>query len=238
MSNLKSKIILYHNYLILIWWIIVLIVFRFINNFHFQHGSSVIFLLLFFLPPLWLKLLSFRHRRRIKRQKAARKSGCFVQIKNDVTTSVFQSNLVQPLKGLFGWVQVDEGAAEIVININNQIKIVFDAHKANVSLIDTFVKYNFYFSKMFGDLSKYDSRGFEHFPTEKLYAAILTLLNNLVGDLVYEEIRQGSKVLGCVLFKKETVLYKIVDEPKKGLFAPKIKKDTKTFNLGKLKEKA
>lgn len=236
MLNIKNKIITYHNYLILLWWIVLLIAFRFINNFRFQHGSSVIFLVLFFLPPLGLKVISLRHRRHVKKQKVARKSGYFTQIKDDVGEGVFQSQLVNPLRSLFRKAETAYQETKITVDINSQAELVFDSDKASLVIHDTMIKYRFYYSNRFEDLTKYDSRGFEHYPTEKLYRAVLNLLKNLTGDLVYEEVRQGGKILGCLLSKNGEVLYNIVEEPKKGLFAPKIKKDTKTVNLQKLKE--
>lgn len=236
MLNLKSKIIQYNSIITFVWWVLLLISFRIINNFHFQNGSSIIFLILFFIPPVIFKTISIRHRRRIKSQKAARKSGYYIQIKNDIDTNVFYANFLAPIKYQFGSLNLDVKESEINILINDTISLIFTEKKATISLLETNIKYSFYYSKDFEDLTKYDIRGVEFYPTEKLYQDIIISLNNLTGDLIYEEVYQGGKYLGCLLYRDNEVIYQIVDEPKKGLFAPKVKKTTKTIQIKKLKD--
>ena len=234
MSNIKNKIITYHNYLILLWWIVLLIAFRFINNFRFQHGSSVIFGA-FLSSAFGTESNKPAYRRHVKKQESPERAATSPKSKTMSGKGFFSPNwLIR--SGLFRKAETAYQETKITVDINSQAELVFDSDKASLVIHDTMIKYRFYYSNRFEDLTKYDSRGFEHYPTEKLYRAVLNLLKNLTGDLVYEEVRQGGKILGCLLSKNGEVLYNIVEEPKKGLFAPKIKKDTKTVNLQKLKE--
>ena len=217
-----------HKYLLIaIWCVSILIIFKLTTDFVFKGGSSVLFLLLFFGFPLTLNYLAKNKAGVLRRQKYAKKAGFLDQIHFDIRTGLFQSLFLTPLmKENKPQMQIKEEEITLYFGKSNLVRLSFIKEKAELIIIDTMIKYNFFYSKAFYDLTKFDERGFEYRGTAHLYQRLLILLNKLLGkEFQYEEVFYGKDYAGCLLKKDDEIIYQLVLKEKKRFF-----KKTKVIN--------
>lgn len=78
-------------------------------------------------------------------------------------------------------------------NYNVLILIKMEHKKTTVEIIDTLVHYNFYYSYVTNDFTKYDLRNFEYKDTTLLYSSIVSLITKL-SNHKYKYVQQKHLV--------------------------------------------
>lgn len=183
----KTFLTMYRNLIILLWWIIIILVFKLTINFKFHHGLSLVFIALMIVLPLFLYIFTSIHRKKLIKRKKVRKLTYFNRIKNDYQNKIFEKELLNPLKKNIG--QLDFSYNEEKIEIKNeQFIISFYPTKAILEIIGTKVKYNYYYTHKYDNLSFYDTKFVQYHDTEYLYDTIIQKLDALSKEeLLYQE---------------------------------------------------
>lgn len=211
----SQKLIKYRKIIILIWWIVILLLFKFINNFIFNNGSSILFIFLVAIVPLFLNILAKRRMTRLKAQKEIKKKSYFDLIQYDIKNGIFQHyfiNKILKLKLKLSF-EVLENQVDLIIGEQQKIYLNFNEQKAFLQIVDTLIIYRFYYTRSFDELTKYDMRGLEYHSTNHLYQALLSIIKKLTSEsLRYEEITYGKKIVGYYLYQGDDILYQIKEK--------------------------
>lgn len=183
----KTFLTMYRNLIILLWWIIVILVFKLTINFKFHHGLSLVFIALMAILPIFLYIFTSIHRKKLINRKKIRKLTYFNRIKKDYQNKIFEKEFLNPLKKNIG--QLDFSYSEEKIEIKNeQFIISFYPTKAILEIIGTKVKYNYYYTHKYDNLSFYDTKFVQYHDTEYLYDTIIQKLDVLSKEeLLYQE---------------------------------------------------
>lgn len=165
----------------------MIIIFKLTINFKFHHGLSLVFIALMIVLPLFLYIFTSIHRKKLIKKKKIRKLTYFSRIKNDYQNKIFEKEFLNPLIKNMG--QLDFSYSEEKIEIKNEeFSISFYPTKAILEIIGTKVKYQYYYTHKYDELSFYDTKFIQYHDTEYLYDAIIQKLDALSKEeLLYQE---------------------------------------------------
>lgn len=165
----------------------MILVFKLTINFKFHHGLSLVFIALMIVLPLCLYIFTSIHKRRLINKKKIRKLTYFSRIKKDYQSKIFEKELLNPLMKNMG--QLDFSYSEEKIEVKNeQFSLSFYPTKAILEIIGTKVKYQYYYTHKYDNLSFYDTKFVQYHDTEYLYDIIIQKLDALSKEeLLYQE---------------------------------------------------
>ncbi len=189
----STNLNIYKNIIIILWWAVVIVAFKFINNFEFENGSSLIFIGLLFILPFVLYIIGVIRKRKILKQKVLKQGKYINLIKKDIDTKKIEKEFLKYLKDLnITNYELDDNC----IYQNDVIKIEFGEKYAYIQLINTEVIYKFYYTNKFIDYTKYDQRYFQYHPTTRLYSLMISKVEELKGkEYTYIEKKKGIKLI-------------------------------------------
>ncbi len=189
----SANLNIYKNIIIILWWAVVIVAFKFINNFEFENGSSLIFIGLLFILPFVLYIIGVIRKRKILKQKVLKQGKYINLIKKDIDTKRIEKEFLKYLKDLnITNYELDDDC----IYQNDVIKIEFTEKYAYIQLINTEVIYKFYYTNKFIDYTKYDQRYFQYHPTTRLYSLMISKVEELKGkEYTYIEKKKGIKLI-------------------------------------------
>lgn len=196
---------MYRNIILLLWWIIILVLFKITTNFEFHHGLSLLFVFLVVFVPLVFYVVTKLHQQKLIQAKKNRKGTYYQRIKKDFEKSLFQKNMVLPLEGYIGHIDIKIENDEIKL-VHPQLMCIFQQKKATIQIIDTRVCYAYYYSFQIDRIHTYNTLHMQYHDTNYLYHMMLTQIQLLSQDvLLYQENKNS-----CLLTNLEQtkVLYK------------------------------
>lgn len=200
----KTFLTMYRNLIILLWWISIILIFKLTINFQFHRGLSLVFIALMILPPFCLYIFTSIHRRKLINRKRNRKLTYFNRIKKDYQSKIFEKEFLHPLMKNFGPLDFIYNEEKIEIK-NEQFIITFFPTKAILKINETKVKYQYYYTHKYDDLSFYDTKFLQYHDTEYLYNTIIEKLNILSKEeLLYQE---GTNCCKLTTVDEKNVLF-------------------------------
>ena len=208
---MKKYILSFRHLIVLIWLLLILLMFKLINNFVFENGSSIIFIILLISVPVVVYIYTALHIKQTKEKLALIKSGYYSLLKKELMADANTSILVNQLRSLnlsfhiaseedFG----ENLKGDIKISIYNQdrhiMTLVFTDNKCYLELLNTLIRINFYYSNMINEFTEYDLRNFEYKDPSVLYNKIISKIEKLINkEYIYS---QSNKEL--LLVEKQT----------------------------------
>lgn len=224
---MKKFILAYRHLIVLIWLIIVLLIFKLTINFKFTNGLSLLFIFLLIIVPIcfyiYIKILINKNIEKI----SLNKNGYYQVLLKDINTINFTTNFLEKLSllNLKYLLNMDDQPLIKVINHNDQIlDIVFSETKASINIVNTNIKFNFYYSHIIDDFTKYDLRNFEYKDPIVLYTKIIEKVSELINKEYIYICSNKKMVLTTIIDKKDIYQY----ENKK---REKVKKEQKIIKL-------
>ena len=183
---MKKIVLSLKHLIVLIWLFLVLLIFKITTNFKFKNGSSLVFVGLLIIVPLFVYIYSYIWSKKIRKQNKSLSLGYYTQIEKDVKTQKFQNNFLTKVKELGLEYKFNDQKDRLLINIyNNDFEIMnidFTGISSNVQIVNTNIVYHFYYSNQIDEFTKYDLRNFEYKETTVLYTKILELLEKLINQ--------------------------------------------------------
>lgn len=203
--RIKTLLTMYRNFIILIWWMIIIVVFKIITNFKFHNGLSILFVGLLVIPPLALYIFTSIHKRSLIRKKKARGKTYFSRIKRDFQNKNMERVFIHTLTATYGHVELIYNEEKIEIK-HDYFSIVFLPNKAILSIHNTRVIYQYYYTHKYDGFSVYDKRYLQYHDLSYLYTVILTKINTLfAAPLIYFE---GPRCCMLSSSDESTIYYK------------------------------
>lgn len=226
---MKKIILAYRHLIVLIWLILVLLVFKLTTNFKFTNGLSLIFIFLLIIVPIcfyiYIKILIKQNYEKINLNK----SGYYQVLLKDINSTNFTTNLLDKLSSLNlkYLVNMDEQPTIKVINHNVEVLIIdFWETKATINIVDTNIKYNFYYSHVIDEFTKYDLRNFEYKEPIVLYTKIVEKVSELINKEYIYTCSNKKMILTTILDKKD--IYQFENKKRTN---DKVKKEQKVIKL-------
>lgn len=201
------------------WIIVILIFFKIYNNFEFKNVDSLLLIILIFLPQLIISILAY-----IIRHKNLKK---FVNSRKDMLEQIKQTlekDFFPKVNKLYSWHAFNQETMEIAIGNEDMMLISFMDNKAVITILNTMVRYNFYYGKTLNGYGHYDKTGFEHYDVNHLYKEMFKIIDLLLGkELILENYYYLGVLRGCRLLADGKEIYSIKDKTKKHLRDKKVK---------------
>ncbi len=226
---MKKFLLAYRHLIVLTWLIIILFIFKVTINFKFENGLSLVFIFLLIIVPLIFYIYILVGIRKNRNQIVLNKNGYFQILLKDINTTNFNINFLDKLSflNLKYLVNINEEVVVKIINHNNEIlNIIFDQTKASIVILNTEIKYNFYYSHIIDEFTKYDLRNFEYKEPIVLYTKILEKVSELINK-EYTYIYTNKKILLTSNSNKQN----IYEYNMKSNIRIKQKKEQKIINL-------
>ena len=207
-----------------LWIFAVLLFFKNYNNFQFKGGMSYAFLILLGIVPFIIELISSYVTNLNKNKYSLRHSSYLKQIE-----ATIDSEFLEPLSKKEKLITDSENLA-IYFGEHRMGKIAFSDTHVTISITDTLVEYNFYYSKAVRSNSKYDEYGFEQRPVSYLYQRMMLKINLLTeSTLSLTEYKKGLSTVTIILYANNTQAFLYKDKPHRKL--NKRKASTKIITL-------
>ena len=186
--------------------------FKIYNNFQFEKGMSYVFLIILGVVPFIIELISSYVTNLNKNKYRLRHSSYLKQIEATIDAGFFEP-LNKKTKTI-----TDASNLSIYFGEHCLGKIVFSDTHVTITIIDTLVEYNFYYSKDVKSNSKYDEYGFEKRPVSHLYQRMLLKISQLTENtLSLTEYKKGLTTIGMVLYANNTQIFLYKDSPRRKL---------------------
>lgn len=202
---------LYRSFIILVWIITILIIFKIVNNFLFKNGSSLIFITLIFILPLIFWILTQIARKKSIKEKKKLETKYYLRILNDIKESNFDKQFINPLKQLISYSTFND--SNNIIFENENLIIGFNEIKSYISIKNTNVTFSYYYSNKFYKSTIYDEKFMQYQDTKELYQLMINKLETLLSEpLIYETNKYNLRLIGS---NTKQVYYEIIKKPKK-----------------------
>lgn len=199
---MKKFILSFRHLIVLTWLILILLIFKLVNNFVFENGSSIIFVILLIAVPIFVYTYTALHVRSTREKLSLIKSGYYNLIKKELNDNIESSHLYRGLcnLGLTVCISIEEYYSEVLkggikISISNQdrdiMNLIFTDNKCYLELLNTLIKINFYYSNMIDEFTEYDLRNFEYKDPNVLYNKIISKIENLINkEYIYSQSKK------------------------------------------------
>lgn len=202
---MKRFLLAYRHLIVLIWLVIILVIFKIINNFVFKNGTSLVFVGLLMVVPLFIYIFTLCNRHQVRNKKKNLKKVYYDNLLEDIKNGHFESSFLKRVHEL-------DLQYTYVVNENIHVQmegiaIIFDREKTTLHIDDTLVEYRFYYASRLTEVTKYDLRNLQYKNSLVLYTKIIEQIITLVNHQ-YAYTQNNKEIKLIRTDNNEVVYYK------------------------------
>lgn len=202
---MKRFLIAYRHLIVLIWLILILIIFKIANNFVFKNGTSLIFVGLLIVVPLFIYIFTLCNRHQVRNKKKKLKKTYYDNLLQDIKNGHFETSFLKRIHELdLQYTYVVEDNIRVQME---GIVIIFDREKTTLHIDDTCVDFHFYYASRLSDVTKYDLRNLQYKTSLVLYTKIIERIMLLINH-EYAYIQNNKEIKLLRTDTNEIVYYK------------------------------